>query len=78
MVGHSKMLKGGGSKNYECLFQFLDPPKKTHTLTIWGGIKKFLDPPKTLVNISWNLALLVLQFGGYKKFLDPQKHTNNF
>ena len=49
----------GGSKNYECQFQFLDPPKHT------------------LVNISWNLALSVLQFwGGINKFLDPQKHTH--
>ena len=50
-----------------------------------GGLKNYecqfqlLDPPKhTLVNISWNLALSVLQFGGgYKKVfrLLPKTHT---
>ena len=48
----------GGSKNYECQFQFLDPPKHT------------------LVNISWNLALSVLQFGGYKKVFRPLPKTH--
>ena len=53
------------------------PPQNTHTNN-FGGIKKFLDSPKhTLVNISWNLTLSVLQFwGGYKKVFRPPKHTH--
>ena len=39
-----KNAEGGGLKNYECQFQFLDPPK--NTLTIWG-CKNVLDSPKT-------------------------------
>ena len=28
--GPFKNAEGGGSKNYECQFQFLDPPQNTH------------------------------------------------
>ena len=55
-----------------CHFEFLDPlPPHTNKL---GGYNKIFRPP-TLVNISWNLALLTLrpptQFvgGGIEKFL---------
>ena len=52
-------------------------PKNTHTNN-FGGYKKVFRPlpTPTVVNISWNLALSVLQFwGSIKKFLNPQKHT---
>ena len=44
--GPFKNAEGGGSKNYQCQFQILDPPQKnTHTNNL-GGIKKFLDTPQ--------------------------------
>ena len=49
---------------------FLDPPK-THK-QFWGE-SSMTHSTHTVVHISWNLALSVLQFwGGIKKFLDPQ------
>ena len=48
----------------------------TFSFTIWG-VYNFLDPSThTLVNISWNLALSVLQIWGGIKVLDPPKHTH--
>ena len=40
----------------------------TFSFTIFGGYKKFLDPPHTLT-IFWGR--------GIKKFLDPPMHTSN-
>ena len=58
-----------------CQFQFFDT--HTHTNNFLGVTKKFLAPPHTLVNISWNLALSVLQFwGGIKVFRTPPPHTH--
>ena len=41
MVGGPFKNAEGGLKNYECQFQFLDPPKNTHTNNLGGGIKSF-------------------------------------
>ena len=63
--GPFKNAEGGwGLKTINASFSFR-PPKNTHTNNFWGYKKVFRSPPKhTLVNISWNLALSVLQFWG--------------